>query len=348
MDHTSEEDGDLSDSEMDEYKENSYEELKNGNHQVKISDETFACPCCPNKRKQDYLFKELLQHASDVGNSTSEKRSAQQKANHLALVKYLEKNFAACNSPSKSVEEGNSTIPRDHNEKFVWPWIGIVVNLPTRVGNDGRRVGESGSKLRDELTRRGFKPIRVHPLWNYRGHSGTALVEFRKNWVGFHNALSFERAYEADHHGKRDWYANRGKNASLYAWVAREDDYNLTNIVGENLQKIGDLKTVSELVEEEDRKQDKLLSDLTNRIQVKTKDLKEMELKCSETVIAINNVVAERCELQKAYNEGVFCMFCFLYQNWNIFEEVQCNTYMGNQISNDIICPISIYESYMY
>lgn len=313
MDHTSEEDEDLSDTEMNEYKENSYEELKNGNHQVKISNETFACPYCPNKRKQDYLFKELLQHASAVGNSTSEKRSGKETANHLALVKHLEKGFAAFNSPSKPVGKGNPTIPCDHNEKYVWPWRGIVVNLPTSVGNDGRCVGESGSKLRDELIRRGFKPIRVHPLWNYRGHSGTALVEFRKDWVGLHNALSFERAYEANHHGKRDWYANRGKNAGLYAWVAREDDYNLTNIVGENLQKIGDLKTVSELVEEQGRKQDKLVSHLTNRIEVKSKDLKEMELKCSETVISINNVVAETCNLQKAYNEGVFCTYCFLY-----------------------------------
>ncbi|KAF3444197.1 hypothetical protein FNV43_RR13887 [Rhamnella rubrinervis] len=305
MDHTSKEDGFLSDTEMDEYEENSYEELKNGNHQVKISNKTFTCPYCPNKRKQDYLLNELLQHASEVGNITSEKRSVQEKANHLALVKYLEKEFATCNSPSKSVEKGNPTIPCDHNEKFVWPWRGIVVNLPTRVGNDGRRVGESGSKLRDELIRRGFKPIRVHPLWNYRGHSGTALVEFRKDWVGLHNALSFECAYEADHHGKKDWYANTGKDAGLYAWVAREDDYNLTNIVGENLQKIGDLKTVSELVEEEERKRDTLVSDLTNRFEVKTKDLKEMELMYSETVIAINNVVAETCELQNAYNEEI-------------------------------------------
>lgn len=314
MDQTSEDDEGLTETEVDEYKETSYEELKKGNYQVKISDKIFTCPYCPNKRKQDYLFKDLLQHASSVGRSTSEKRSALEKANHLALVKYLENDLSACNSPSKSWDKGNLPIPSDR-EKFVWPWTGIVVNLPTRLGNDGRRIGESGSKLRDELIRRGFHPLRVRPLWNYRGHSGTALVEFQKDWVGLQNALSFHHAYEADHHGKRDWDANRGEKSGLYAWVARADDYNLTNIVGEHLQKIGDLKTVSELTEEQNRKQVKLVSDLTNRFQVKTMHLKEMELKCGATAISLINVMAETCELQRAYNEGMFCLYCLPYQN---------------------------------
>lgn len=40
----------------------------------------------------------------------------------------------------------------NHDEIFVWPWKGIVANLPA-VLNNGRYVGESGSKLRDELSK---------------------------------------------------------------------------------------------------------------------------------------------------------------------------------------------------
>ena len=69
------------------------------------SDETFICPYCP-ERKQDYKYRELLNHASGVGRSSSEKRSAKEKANHLALVKYLEKDLAYMDGPSKPVDKG--------------------------------------------------------------------------------------------------------------------------------------------------------------------------------------------------------------------------------------------------
>lgn len=90
-------------------------------------------------------------------------------------------------------------------EKFVWPWVGVVANIPTEVEKSGRRVGKSGSTLRDELIMKGFNPTRVQPIWDFKGHSGFALVEFSKDFQGFENAMKFERSYESDRHGKRDW-----------------------------------------------------------------------------------------------------------------------------------------------
>ncbi|CAL0301446.1 unnamed protein product [Lupinus luteus] len=303
MDHSSEEDTDISESEISDYEDKSYEKLKNGSHCVKTSDETFTCPYCPKKRKRDYMYKELLQHASGVGQSSSQKRRAMDKANHLALVKYLEKDLMNVDVPPKPVEESDSSV--NPNEQFVWPWIGIVVNIPTRRAGDGRCVGESGSKLRDEYKRRGFNPFRVSPLWNFRGHTGTALVEFNKNWPGFHNALAFEKAYESDHHGKKDWFANQEEKSGLYAWVARADDYKMNNIVGENLRKMGDVKTVSELQEEEDRKQHKLVSNLHNIIQAKNQHLKEIEVRCNETTQKMDVAMGEKDKLIHAYNEEI-------------------------------------------
>ncbi|XP_023904774.1 protein INVOLVED IN DE NOVO 2 [Quercus suber] len=302
MDFSSGEDSDISESEMDEYEDKTYEKLKNGNHNVKNSNETFTCPYCPKKKKRDYLYKELLQHASGVGNSSSDKRSAKEKANHLALVKYLEKDLA---SPSKPVNENDPPVGCDHDEKLVWPWTGIVVNIPTKRTEEGRYVGESGSKLRDELKSRGFNPTRVHPLWNFRGHSGSAVVEFFKDWPGLHNAMSFERAYEADHHGKKDWLANNDQKSGLYAWVARADDYNSTGIIGDHLQKIGDVRTISDIMEEEARKQGKLVSNLKNLIEVKNKCLKEMEERCTQTTVSLSNIIEEKDKLLQAYNEEI-------------------------------------------
>ncbi|XP_011027214.1 PREDICTED: protein INVOLVED IN DE NOVO 2 [Populus euphratica] len=297
---------DASQSEMDNYEDRSYEELKNGNHQVKISDETFACPYCPTKkRKRDYVYQDLLQHATGVGKSLSEKRTAKEKADHLALVKYLEKDLAAAGSSSKPAGKTENPSSCSQNDKFVWPWTGIAVNLPTRRAEDGRFVGESGSKFRDELKSRGFKPTRVHPLWNFRGHSGTAIVEFNKDWPGLHNAISFEKAYEADQQGKKEWFASSGEKSGIYCWVARADDYNSNNIIGEHLRKIGDVRTISDLIEEEARKQDKLVFNLTNVIETKNRYLKEMELRCSETSASLNKLVQEKEKLLHAYNEEI-------------------------------------------
>ncbi|WRX11567.1 Factor of DNA methylation 1-5/IDN2 [Theobroma cacao] len=305
MDISSGEDSDISESEMEEYEDKSYEKLKNGKHNIKVSEETYTCPYCPKKKKRDYLYKELLQHASGVGNSNSEKRSAKEKANHLALVKYLEKDLVAVGSSSKTAAEEDPLSGYDHDEKIVWPWTGIVVNIPTRRSDDGRSVGESGSKLRDELIRRGFNPIRVLPLWNYRGHSGTAVVEFHKDWPGLHNALSFEKAYQADHHGKKEWCANNDVKSGLYAWVARADDYKSSGIIGEHLRKTSDLKTISGIMEEEARKQDKLVSNLTNIIETKNKHIKEMEARCSETSKSLEVLMDEKDNLLQAYNEEI-------------------------------------------
>nr|QDC18035.1 involved in de novo 2-like A [Hypericum perforatum] len=289
-----EEDVEMTESEMQEYAKQCYEQLKVGSHAVKNPDQTFACPYCPRKRKRDYQYKELLSHASGVGNSASEKRSTRQKATHMALTRYLENDLADKSSGSF-----------DQNDKLVWPWTGIVVNIPTSRAQDGRFVGASGSKFRDELIRRGFNPTRVRPLWNFRGHSGTAIVEFNRDWPGFHNALSFEKAYEADHHGKKEWLDTTSEKSGIYCWVARADDYNADNIVGEHLRKIGDLKTVASLMAEEAAKQEKLISNLTNMIEIKQKHMVEMESKCSETATAMSKLMGEKERLLQAYNEEI-------------------------------------------
>ena len=305
---SSDEDTDISESEISEYEDKSYEELNNGSQNVKTSDETFTCPYCPKKRKRDYLYNELLQHASGVGQNSSQMTKARDKANHLALVKYLEKDLMTVDVPSKDskpVDENEPSVNSD--EQFVWPWIGIVVNIPTRW-IDGHYVGESGTKLRDEYRSRGFNPVRVTPLWNFRGHSGIALVEFKKDWPGLDNALAFERTYELDHHGKKDWFANSEQKSGLYAWVARADDYKVNNIYGEQLQKMGDLKTIPERMEEEARKQDILVSNLTNIIQVKNQHLKEIEVRCHETTNKMNLAMNEKDKLIRTYNAGI----CFI------------------------------------
>lgn len=304
MDHGSEEDTDISESEIEEYGEQAYEKLKKGERELKASGEKYTCPYCPKKRKQDYLYKELLQHASGIGTGNSKKRRAREKANHLGLARYLENDMQNQASSSKLMDGKDPLSSCDHDEKFVWPWTGIVVNIPTQF-KDGRYVGESGSKLRDELRARGFNPKRVHPLWNFKGHSGSAVVEFNKDWLGLNNALSFEKEYELNHHGKQHWLVKDTEKSGLYAWVARADDYNAPGIIGDHLRKIADLKTISEMTAEEARKTDKLVYNLTNVLENKKKSLQEMESRFKETSNSISQLAEEKDRLHQAYNEEI-------------------------------------------
>lgn len=313
VEHSSGEDTDVSDSETEEYAEKAYGELKNGKHQVKLSDQSYSCPYCHTKKRKDFQYKELLQHATSIGTVSSQKRTARDKANHLALAKYLESDIASVGGPSKPSDEVDALADQDRDEMFVWPWIGIVVNIPTSF-KDGRCVGASGSKLRDELAAKGFNPTRVRPLWNYQGHSGTAIVEFRKDWSGFTNAMSFEKNYEAKHHGKKNWLVKNEKKSDLYAWVARADDYNSNNIVGENLRKIGDIRTISDIMEEEARKTTKLVGNLTNVIEAKKMHLLEMESKYKETESSLSQLIKEKDNLHQEYNEGLSCTKFVIFQ----------------------------------
>ena len=81
---------DITDSEIDEYKEKPYSLLKDGILKVKRSDGSLKCPFCPGKKKQVYGRKDLLQHAQGIGSSSSYKRTAKAKAKHLALAAYLQ------------------------------------------------------------------------------------------------------------------------------------------------------------------------------------------------------------------------------------------------------------------
>ncbi|VFQ74500.1 unnamed protein product [Cuscuta campestris] len=261
---------------------------------------TKMCPYCPETRKRDFQYKDLLQHASAIGNCNSLKRTARNKKNHHELAKYLETHVAAITSPSKPYVEADTFVDIDPNEMFVWPWTGIVVNIPTTF-KDGHFVGESGTKLRDQLASGGFNPTKVRALWNNQDHSSTAIVEFRKDWSGFTNAMSFDKYYQANQHGKRNWLTKNEMKCDLHAWIARADDYYSNHIVGENLRKIGDLRTISDIMEEEARMTAKLVGNLSNAVEAKKMCLLDIKSKLEETEISLCQLIKEKA-LRHAYS----------------------------------------------
>ncbi|KAF8762198.1 hypothetical protein HU200_009748 [Digitaria exilis] len=228
----------------------------------------------------------LLQHATGVGSAAN--RQAKDKATHRALARYLKDESARSSKPQSQLTmaiELQNLGNRD--DKFVWPWMGVLVNVPTEFKN-GRQVGESGNRLKEQLSH--FCPQKVIPLWNYRGHTGNAIVEFAKDWTGFKNALAFENHFEAEGYGKREWTLKKYRGSEMFGWVARADDHRCQGPIGDYLRKNGDLKTVGDLETEETRKTDKLVANLASQI---------------ETTASLDRMMEQREQLLQNYNEEI-------------------------------------------
>lgn len=263
MSCSSEDETDISDSELEEYVDRCYEQLKDGGHNVQYSDALFRCPYCPGKKKLVYPFKDLLRHATDVGKG-SQNKDIKHKGKHLGLVRYmindLDRDGLALEFAGLTVEPS----PGDGaNVQFVWPWTGILANVD----------GESISKLKNDLAKRGFDPVRVRPL----SDGEYAMVEFKRDWSGFYNAVMFEKEFEVDHHGKKDYFAAASDSDGIYGWVARNDDYNVEGVLGEYLRKNGDLKTLGDVETEAKRRTGLLIADLSNTIEGLKARLEKLE-----------------------------------------------------------------------
>ncbi|KAK1320992.1 hypothetical protein QJS10_CPA03g01640 [Acorus calamus] len=296
---------DYSDSEIEKFEEKELLQLKVDKPKIKNANGTWRCPFCLGKKKQEYKFKDLLQHAMGIGSSN---RRGKERAKHSAFVRYLRTQFAdemGFLQPKHVVHERPPST--DHKEEqFVWPWMGILVNVPTEQ-KEGRRVGESGSKLRDKLSC--FNPIKVTPLWNFHGHTGCAIVDFNKDWGGFKDAMAFENHYTMERHGKRDWQEKKEKkypSKSIHGWVARADDYHSVHSrdpIVVHLRKNGDLKTVNELTKEGARKTGKLVANLAGQIDAQKKSLTELESKYNVANMSLDRLMEQNDMMQQKHNE---------------------------------------------
>ncbi|RZS16123.1 hypothetical protein BHM03_00048076 [Ensete ventricosum] len=316
-----EEDTDVSDSEVEYYEEESYQALKTGNHRIRNPDGTFRCPFCTGKKKQDYQFKDLLQHATGIGASSSRKGS--QKAHHRAFARFLQLDlapslslslppapkatFAAAasgdpspiQSPPPSSSSYSASNPPREDELFVWPWMAVLVNAPP--------VAADGDGLKEKLS--DFNPVdtvHLHEEVDLNGKStcATVIVKFLKNWGGFKNAMDFENHFRASHRGKKEWIERQGDvSGVLFGWIASADDYNARGALGRYLKKHGDLKTIMQVIKEESKETGKIVAILANQIDIKNQYLHDLEVRYNTTSHSLSRVMEEKDQLHQAYND---------------------------------------------
>ncbi|XP_057969603.1 factor of DNA methylation 1-like [Malania oleifera] len=302
MGSSSGEESDISESEMENYLERSYEQLKNGKYRVKNPTATFRCPFCLGKRKQEYRFTELLQHASGVGTGSSN-RSIKEKVNHLALAKYLEKDIAHESGALQSQDEmksiGKVTEHPKQNELFVWPWKGIVANISKpRHFNE---VSECEHWLRKFSE---HEPRNVHFIWHEKDFRGYAIFDFNDDWIGFNNAIEFEKSFEVSLHGKKDWDAwRRHPGSKIYGWCAREGDYNSEGPIGVYLREKSELKTVVDIMQEATKARNTVVMNLENELDIANENLDEVQYKYSQKTTSLGKMIEDNKKLHQAYSE---------------------------------------------
>lgn len=300
MEYSSGEESDFSESEIAEYKDKPYEQLRNGTYKVKFPNGILRCPFCAGKKKQNFKYKDLLQHASGVGKGSSN-RSAKQKANHLALAMYLEKELAdEAEQLPKVAAPPPATPSSEENDLFCWPWTGIVVNI-VKEPESGKDV-ESTEYWMKRFSK--YKPEVVEILWDDQRQKAQALVRFSNDWIGFKNAMEFEKAFGADHHSKKEWIsAENSSSSGIYAWLARSNDFESEGPIGDYLRTKRELKTINDLVHEAVKTRNKAVVELATEIDMRNENLDNLQIKYNQKNMSLSRMLEEKDSLHQAFYE---------------------------------------------
>ncbi|KAL9250062.1 Factor of DNA methylation 1-like protein [Drosera capensis] len=300
MDLSSDDESDISESEIEEYKDKPYERLKSGEYRVLNPNGTLRCPFCAGKKKQEYGYKDLLQHSSGVAKGSAN-RNAKQKANHLALSKFLQTKLANASEYVNQIPELRPVPQANGQEElYCWPWIGIIVNVveDTKTGEpltDGGYWLSAFSK---------YKPLEVAFFQNKQDKTAEGIVKFEKDWTGFKNACDFEKSFETDRHSKKDWIKRKGNfGSSIYGWFARADDYHSEGPLGDYLRGKTELKTLSAIVMEAQQDKANIVVNLANEIDKRNENLNALMSQFNEKTMSLSRVLEEKDKLQQAFCE---------------------------------------------
>ncbi|KAL9999696.1 putative XS domain-containing protein [Helianthus debilis subsp. tardiflorus] len=245
------------------------------------------------RKKQNFKYKDLHQHASGVSKGSSN-RSAKQKANHLALTLYLENELAdEAEKPLKVV-----TPITEENKLFCWPWTGIIVNIVKE--SDDTNDFENTEYWLNRFSK--YKPEDVELLWDAEKRTAKALMRFDNGLIGLKNAMEFEKAFEANRHSKKEWSASENPSGSrIYAWLARANDFESQGPIGDYLRMNRDLKTVSEVEQEVAKMRNRPVIELATEIDMRNENLDDLQSKCNQKTMSLSKMTEEIDSMHQSF-----------------------------------------------
>ncbi|XP_073124137.1 factor of DNA methylation 1-like isoform X2 [Henckelia pumila] len=317
MGSSSSEESNSSDSETNQYREEPHERLMTGISKVEGLNGTLRCPFCDDNEKQGYDYSSLFHHAIGFAEGSTN-LSAKQKGSHLALAEYLEtylSNSALLQNVIPASEA--KTVKKD---LFYWPWVGIIAYILEDPKEDNCVVS-CGYWLKKFSK---FKPLEVENFWDVQREAAYAVVRFDNDWIGFKNAMEFEKFFEAEGQSKKEWDDRRTSPCScIYGWQAREDDYKSEGPVGDYLRRRGGLKTISDLVLESTIDRHNMVVKLFNEIDLKNENLDQLQIKYNELKTSLGRIHDERDEIHKAFCEEIKNKQLFTLENIRRISEEQ-------------------------
>ncbi|KAG0564178.1 hypothetical protein KC19_8G089600 [Ceratodon purpureus] len=245
--------------------------IADGTLVVKNNDGTYKCPLSPGRKKQSYKYREILAHAHGVSIG---KKSPEKKGGHRALLKYLQAELQ--DKPmipqAPRVLYLEQAVPKREVSatKLLSPWMGILVNIDnSRTNEKGFRLAAGAADIKEKFKE--YNPERMDTFHDYQGHQGTGLLTFKNDIHGLEDAQAFDQNFAAIGRGRKEWFdENRPANLDLYGWQATEEDVqaNLGQLT-KHLKKYCDLKTVKQIVEENERINKQVVVDLVRTVDLK-------------------------------------------------------------------------------
>ncbi|KAI5078566.1 hypothetical protein GOP47_0006237 [Adiantum capillus-veneris] len=302
---------DYTSEEADEFEDIASEELKNGKISLYNNNGELWCPFCSGKKKSQYKYAELIQHATGVSKG---KRGVEAAGKHRALLKHVNVHMSHMAEPPKErvihlEQETPATETTVKDEKLVWPWMGVIVNIDNSKVVNGKRVGPGDNEIKTRFSR--FHPKCVNTKWNFHGHQGIAILEFENDMIGYGDAQDFERSFLECGRGRREWERRaasvEGPGKELYGWVANQQDYNGEDLIGKHLRDKGNLRTVAEVNEAWSRQKDQLLQNLDATIQDQHQKLQDSNRQVFglQSLVIQTERARQEAEMQRVYMEEV-------------------------------------------
>ncbi|OMO90895.1 hypothetical protein COLO4_18777 [Corchorus olitorius] len=302
--HSESEESDISDTEIDDYIEVQYEQLKSNKYVVKKPNGTFRCPFCLGKKKQEYGYRDILQHATGVGAASSIKKSGKKRGQHLALAKFLKEDVATEASSVKSIPKeivvANKQVPKQEDELCVWPWKGIVTNVYNKLRHE-KDVDESAYWL-GKFSQ--YKPVDVHLMWDKERRKGSVILGFGEDMAGFTSLMEFEKIFAANRHGKHDWdRRKRDPGSQMYGWRAQADDYNSQGTIGDYLREKTELSTSSNINAKKKLGTIEKRENIIMAIDITNEELLEKQCQLDEKGFSLRQIHEDNDKLHKAHNK---------------------------------------------